>query len=119
MDIDKKIEELRKEFNEKVDELKREYKEKNEKWIPEVGDRYYLKARRTYSYKFSKEEWKDASILKHVIYLDTINQDIFIESTSIQYYMNSIYFKTREDAEKFINKYKKQILKFEFGIEEE
>ena len=160
MNIDKKIEELRKEFNEKIDELKREYKEKNEKWIPEEGEEYYfideelnvdwnwfdnddtdeaifknnkvfkteeeaqeyadyLKARETYSYKFSKEEWKDASILKHVIYLDTINQDIFIESTSIQYYMNSIYFKTREDAEKFINKYKKQILKFEFGIEEE
>ena len=28
MDIDKKIEELRKEFNNKIDELKREYKEK-------------------------------------------------------------------------------------------
>lgn len=160
MDIDKKIEDLRKEFNEKIEELKREYKGKNEKWIPKEGEIYYfldeelyvdwncfdnndtdeailkyskifkteeevqeyadyLKARKEYSYEFSKEEWKDASILKHVIYLDTINQDIFIESTSIQYYMNSIYFKTREDAEKFINKYKKQILKFEFGIEEE
>ena len=160
MDIDKKIEELRKEFNEKIEELKREYKGKNEKWIPKEGETYYfldeelyfdwkcfdnddtdeailkyskifkteeeaqeyadyLKARKEYSYEFSKEEWEDASILKHVIYLDTINQDIFIESTSIQYYMNSIYFKTREDAEKFINKYKKQILKFEFGIEEE
>ena len=41
MDIDKKIEELRKEFNEKIDELKREYKEKNEKWIPNFGKNYY------------------------------------------------------------------------------
>ena len=160
MDIDKKIEELRKEFNEKVDELKREYKEKNEKWIPEEGEEYYfideelnvgwnwfdnddtdevifknnkifkteeeaqeyadyLKARKEYSYEFSKEEWKDFSILKHIIYLDTVNQDIFMESTSMQYYMNSIYFQTREDAKKFIDKYKKQILKFEFDIEEE
>ena len=161
MDIDKKIEDLRKEFNEKIDKLKEEYKgEKSSKWIPKSGEIYYfvnidlsvsystnlldsidelrfefikifktkeeaqeyadyLKARKEYSYKFSKEEWKDVSILKHVIYLDTVNQDIFIESTSIQYYMNSIYFKTREDAEKFINKYKKQILKFEFDIEEE
>ena len=38
MNIDKKIEELRKEFNNKIDELKKEYKEKNEKWIPEVGE---------------------------------------------------------------------------------
>ena len=161
MNIDKKIEDLRKEFNEKIDKLEEEYKgEKSSKWIPEEGEVYYfidegldvdwncfdnddideaifknnkifeteeeaqeyanyLIARKEYSYEFSKEEWEDFSILKHVIYLDTINQDIFIESTSIQYYMNSIYFKTREDAEKFINKYKKQILKFEFGIEEE
>lgn len=33
--------------------------------------------------------------------------------------MNTIYFKTREQAREFINKYKKQILKFEFDIEEE
>ena len=161
MNIDKKIEELRKEFNEKIEELKREYGiEKSKKFIPKERETYYyinqmfkvcftrnemtvtdieflkynkvfktkeeaqeyadyLKSRETYSYKFSKEEWKDASILKHVIYLDTINQDIFIESTSIQYYMNSIYFKSRGKAEEFIDKYKKQILKFEFGIEEE
>ena len=160
MNIDKKIEELRKEFNEKINKLEECKKEKSGKWMLRLGTEYYylseslvvmydtfsdepyqnelikynrifktaeqahdyadyLKARKEYSYEFSREEWKDVSILKHVIYLDTINQDIFIESTSIQYYMNSIYFKTREDAEKFINKYKKQILKFEFNIEEE
>ena len=160
MDIDKKIEDLRKEFNEKVDELKREYKEKNEKWIPEVGDRYYfideelnvdwqwfdnddtdevifkynkvfkteeeaqeyadyLKARKEYSYEFSKEEWEDSGIQKYFIYYNHTCNVLGITVNNIWFPMNGIHFKSRGKAEEFIDKYKKQILKFEFEIEEE
>lgn len=160
MDIDKKIEELRKEFNEKIDELKREYKEKNEKWIPEEGEEYYfideelnvgwnwfdnddtdeaifknnkifkteeeaqeyadyLKARKEYSYEFSKEEWEDSGIQKYFIYYNHTCNVLGITANNIWFPMNGIHFKSRGKAEEFIDKYKKQILKFEFGIEEE
>ena len=160
MDIDKKIEELRKEFNEKIDELKREYKEKNEKWIPEVGDRYYfideelnvdwqwfdnddtdeaifknnkifkteeeaqeyadyLKARKEYSYEFSKEEWENDRIDKYFIYYNHTCNVLGITANNICFPMNGIHFKSRGKAQEFIDKYKKQILKFEFGIGEE
>lgn len=160
MDIDKKIEELRKEFNNKIDELKREYKEKNEKWIPEVGDRYYfideelnvdwqwfdnddtdevifkynkifkteeeaqeyadyLKARKEYSYEFSKEEWEDKEINKYYIIYDYETGRLKIYSNFYTKVMNKIWFKTREETQAFIDKYRKQILKFEFDIEEE
>lgn len=160
MDIDKKIEELRKEFNEKIDELKREYKEKNEKWIPEEGEEYYfideelnvgwnwfdnddtdeaifknnkifkteeeaqeyadyLKARKEYSYEFSKEEWEDSGIQKYFIYYNHTCNVLGITANNIWFPMNGIHFKSRGKAEEFIDKYKKQILKFEFEIEEE
>ena len=160
MDIDKKIEDLRKEFNEKVDELKREYKEKNEKWIPEVGDRYYfideelnvdwqwfdnddtdevifkynkvfkteeeaqeyadyLKARKEYSYEFSKEEWGNNSIYKYYIYYDFKSKNFYVDYINYCGRVGSTYFKTYEKAQEFLDRYEKQILKFEFGIEEE
>lgn len=160
MNIDKKIEDLRKEFNEKVDELKREYKEKNEKWIPEEGEEYYfvdeelnvdwnwfdnddtdeaivkynkvfkteeeaqeyadyLKARKEYSYEFSKEEWEDTRIDKYYIYYDYEDNNMGISSYSAYKYLNQIYFKSREEAQEFIENYKEEILKFEFDIEEE
>lgn len=160
MNIDKKIEDLRKEFNEKIEELKREYKEKNEKWIPEVGDTYYfideelnvdwqsfdnddtdeaifkynkifktkeeaqeyadyLKARKEYSYEFSKEEWEDDSIYMYYIYCDFDDKSLYVGSINFFGRVGGIYFKTKEKAQAFIDKYKKQILKFEFGIEEE
>ena len=160
MDIDKKIEELRKEFNEKVDELKREYKEKNEKWIPEEGGRYYfvgidltvccsinlldsidnlrfefikifktkeeaqeyadyLKARKEYSYEFSREEWESDGIDKYSIYYDYDYNNVMIGLCNTFRNLNQIYFRTEEKAQEFIDKYKKQILKFEFDIEEE
>ena len=160
MDIDKKIEELRKEFNEKVDELKREYGiEKSEKWVPKENQFYfyvtssmaiddynyrndkidesilkynkifkteeeaqeyadYLKARKEYSYEFSKEEWEDEGIDKHSIDYSYEENDIEIETWTTYRNLNQIYFKTEAQAQAFIDKYKKQILKFEFGIEE-
>ena len=161
MDIDKKIEELRKEFNEKVDELKREYGiEKSEKWVPKENQFYfyvtssmaiddynyrndkidesilkynkifkteeeaqeyadYLKARKEYSYEFSKEEWEDEGIDKHSIDYSYEENDIEIETWTTYRNLNQIYFKTEAQAQAFIDKYKKQILKFEFEIEEE
>lgn len=160
MDIDKKMEELRKEFNEKIEELKREYKGKNEKWIPKEGEIYYylamdfsvsscvnlldsidrtrfkfskifkteeeaqeyadyLKARKEYSYEFSKEEWEDSGIQKYFIYYNHTCNVLGITANNIWFPMNGIHFKSRGKAEEFIDKYKKQILKFEFDIEEE
>lgn len=161
MDIDKKIEELRKEFNEKIEELKREYKkEKNGKWIPQLGEDFYylssglyvlctsfqnieadrkilkyskifktkedaqeyadyLKARKEYSYEFSKEEWENENMSKYHIFYNFGCEEIFVDCAFHYKTMSTIYFKSKEKAQAFIDKYKKQILKFEFGIEEE
>ena len=161
MDIDKKIEELRKEFNEKIDKLKEEYKgEKSSKWIPKSGEIYYfvnidlsvsystnlldsidelrfefikifktkeqaqeyadyLKARKEYSYEFSKEEWENENMSKYGIYYDYDVEDIDVEIWGTCRNIGQIFFKTEAQAQAFIDKYKKQILKFEFDIEEE
>ena len=161
MDIDKKIEELRKEFNEKIEELKREYKkEKNGKCIPQLGEDFYylssglyvlctsfqnieadrkilkyskifktkedaqeyadyLKARKEYSYEFSKEEWENENMSKYGIYYDYDVEDIDVEIWGTCRNIGQIFFKTEAQAQAFIDKYKKQILKFEFEIEEE
>ena len=161
MDIDKKIEDLRKEFNEKIEELKREYKkEKNGKWIPQLGEDFYylssglyvlctsfqnieadrkilkyskifktkedaqeyadyLKTRKEYSYEFGREEWEDYKIEKYLMYYNYQSKKFRILCCSNCRDVNAIYFKTRKKAQAFIDKYKKQILKFEFGIEEE
>ena len=161
MDIDKKIEELRKEFNEKIDKLKEEYElEKNGKWMLRLGTEYYylseslvvmcdtfsdetyqnelikynrifktaeqahdyadyLKARKEYSYEFSKEEWESVGIDKYSIYYDYDYNNVMIGLCNTFRNLNQIYFKTEEKAQEFIDEYRKQILKFEFGIEEE
>lgn len=160
MDIDKKIEELIKEFDERIKKLKREYKGKNEKWIPEDREQYYfldeeldvnwnyfcnddtdeailkyskifkteeeaqeyadyLEARKKYSYEFSKEEWGNENMSKYGIYYDYDVEDIDVEIWGTCRNIGQIFFKTEAQAQAFIDKYKKQILKFEFNIEEE
>ena len=162
MDIDKKIEELRKEFENKIKELQEEYElEKSGKWIPQYREKYYylsscleifsdinfentltlkermkhskvfktkeeaqeyadyLKARKEYSYEFSREEWESDGIDKYSIYCDYDYNNVMIGLCNTFRNLNQIYFKTEEKAQEFIDKYKKQILKFEFGIEEE
>lgn len=163
-DIDKKIEDLRKEFNEKIDKLKEEYKgEKSRKWIPKEDETYYyvlmdclkvdadkwdndkidntiikynkifkteeeaqeyadyLEARKEYSYEFSKEEWENTKntnvMYKHYIYYDFNDKAFYIGSAEYCGRIGTTYFKTAEKAQEFIDKYKRQILKFEFGIE--
>ena len=77
----------------------------------------YLKAKKEYSYEFSKEEWENTNICKYYIYYDFDDKAFYIGSAK---YCGRIgtYFKTAEKAQEFIDKYKRQILKFEFGIEE-
>lgn len=170
MNIDKKIEDLRKEFNNKIDQLKEDYKnelkekykkEKSEKWIPKENETYYyvlmdclkvdadkwdndkidntiikynkifkteeeaqeyadyLEARKEYSYEFSKEEWENTNIYKHYIYYDFDDKFFYIDSSEYCGRIGTTYFKTYEKAQEFLDRYEKQILKFEFGIEEE
>ena len=78
----------------------------------------YLKARKEYSYEFGKEKWKDKKIAKYYIIYDYESEKLKIHSNFYIKVMNKICFKTAEKAQEFIDKYKKQILKFEFDIEE-
>lgn len=161
MNIDKKIEDLRKEFNEKINKLEEECKkEKSGKWIPKFGKNYYyvdsalgchyskfvstvfdndilkygkifkteeeaqeyadyLKARKEYSYEFSKEEWENKEIDKYCIYYDFKSKNFYVDYINYYGRIGTIYFKTYEKAQEFLDRYEKQILKFEFGIEEE
>ena len=79
----------------------------------------YLKARKEYSYEFSKEEWENENMSKYGIYYDYDVEDIDVEIWGTCRNIGQIFFKTEAQAQAFIDKYKKQILKFEFGIEEE
>ena len=81
----------------------------------------YLKARKEYSYEFSKEKWENTNtnaIYKHYIYYDFNDKTFYIGSAEYCGRIGTTYFKTHEKAQEFLDKYKKQILKFEFGIEE-
>ena len=81
----------------------------------------YLKARKEYSYEFSKEKWENTNtnaIYKHYIYYDFNDKAFYIGSAEYCGRIGTTYFKTHEKAQEFLDKYKKQILKFEFGIEE-
>ena len=78
----------------------------------------YLKARKEYSYEFSKEEWENEKICKYHIFYNFGCEEIFVDCAFRYKTMSTIYFKSKEKAQEFIDKYKKQILKFEFGIEE-
>ena len=160
MNIDEKIEDLRKEFENKIKELKEEYElEKNVKWIPKFGKNYYyvdpalgchyskfvstvfdndilkygkifkteeqaqeyadyLKARKKFSYEFSKEEWENNRIYKYYIYYDFKSKIFYVDYINYCGRIGTTYFKTYEKAQEFLDRYEKQILKFEFDIEE-
>lgn len=78
----------------------------------------YQKAKEEYSYDFSKEEWEDDDIPKSYIYYDYEDKRI---ATSICRYskdIGNLYFKTIQQAQDFIDKYKDEILEFEFGVKE-
>lgn len=161
MNIDQKIEELRKEFDDKIGKLKEEYEIKERgKWTLRDGEEFYylnaalvvicsnfsntpfdnmlikynrifktaeqahdyanyLKARKEYSYEFSRKEWDDVYKEKYYIYYDYEDRKIRISFCRCRQNMTQIYFQTYGKAQEFINKYRKQILRFEFYIEEE
>lgn len=79
----------------------------------------YLKARHEYSYEFSREEWEDSYIEKCYLEYSFAENDIIIYADRLDKKMNGIYFKNEVEAQEFIDKYKKEILEFEFGIVEE
>lgn len=78
----------------------------------------YLKAKHKYSYEFTREEWEDSDIGKTSIYLSKKN-GLCISVGFVSHIMNCIYFKTEKKAQEFIDKYRKEILEFEFGVVEE
>lgn len=102
------------EFDKKVIKYNKIFKTYEE--AQEYAD--YLKARKEYSYEFSKEEWVDLDIYKYHIYCDFEIKALYIGSVNYFGVMGTIYFKTEEKAKEFLDRYEKQILKFEFGIEE-
>lgn len=73
----------------------------------------YLKAIAERTYKFSKEEWEDDTLLKWNI--KYINEDKFfdIENCWTTNCFNKFTFKTHEEAQAFIDEYGDKILKYE------
>lgn len=90
---------------------------KTEKEAEDYAD--YLKALKKASYEFTNEEWNDANMSKYYISYDYDSRKLFANSSYIYREQKCIYFKTLQEAKDFIGKYKKQILKYEFEIEEE
>jgi len=75
----------------------------------------YQKAKQEYSHEFTKEDWKDDKVCKYYIYY---NEQSKIAYERVYKDMSKTYFKTQEQAQKFINKYRAEILEYEFGIKE-
>lgn len=78
----------------------------------------YIKAKEEYSYEFSNEEWEDEDIPKDYIYYDYEDKKIEISICRYSKNIGNLYFKTADQAQEFIDKYKSEILEFEFGIKE-
>ena len=64
------------------------------------------------SYEFSKEEWEDGNIRKHLIYYDFENKEFVAYRTIISKYFGEIYFKTEEDAQYIIDNFKDELMEF-------
>lgn len=78
----------------------------------------YITAKKEYSTEFTTEDWENDGIVKYYILLDYNYKKIYQSRSLFTNYMNTTYF-TEEKVQEFMKKYEKQILKFEFGIEEE
>ena len=81
--------------------------------------RNYILARAEHIYEFANEEWENEGIKKYCIYYDYEDKELIIENVYFTKKIGQLDFKTEEQAQEFINKYEKQILKYEFNIEEE
>lgn len=86
----------------------------------EEAQRYadYQEAKREYSHEFTKEEWEDNDIYKYCIYYNYTDKKITIGSHRFIRNTEQTFFKSKEQAQEFIDKYKAEILEFEFGIKE-
>lgn len=65
---------------------------------------------------FTQEEWGNENINKYFIYYDDDYKVLEISGYFTIRHINEIYFRTKEEAHNFINKYENQIL-HEMGIE--
>lgn len=79
--------------------------------------REYIKAKKEYSTDFTTKEWENEDIEKYYIYFNYIRK-LCTSYNNLNKYMNTTYF-TKENVKEFMEIYEKQILKYEFGIEEE
>lgn len=77
--------------------------EEAEEWLE------YLVAKEKAMNVFPEKEWKNGNISKYHIYYNNIKKNFFIDTNSFVQYFNIPYFRTRESAEEFIDKYKEQI----------
>lgn len=76
----------------------------------------YQKAKKEYTYKFSKEEWDNISINKWTIIYTHDYKKLETAVYSYAEICGVLYFKTKEQVQEFIDKYRDEILEYEFGI---
>lgn len=92
------------------------------KTIKEV-ERYekYQKAKKEYTYKFTKAEWENKEIAKWSIECNYEDYKKRLNICLCYMYrgIGIIAFKTQEKVQEFIDKYKKEILEYEFEIVED
>ena len=84
---------------------------KTEEEAQEYAD--YLKAIANRTYKFSKEEWENDTLLKWNIKYGNEDKCFEIENSYITNCFNKFTFKTKEEARAFIDEYGSMILKYE------
>lgn len=79
--------------------------------------REYITAKKEYSTDFTTKELEDDNIGKYYIYFDYNDKTIYKSRSFCFKYMNMTCF-TEENVKEFMEIYEKQILKYEFGIED-
>lgn len=77
----------------------------------------YQKAKEKYTYEFSREEWESKDINKYYIFYSRDDNKLGCNFNWSTRSIGKLYFKAKEEVQEFINKYEKQILKFEFEVE--
>ena len=87
----------------------------------EEAERYanYQKAKEEYTYEFSKKEWKNIEISKFAIIYNHKHKKLDICEYYYTESLGNSYFNTKQQAQEFIDKYKNEILEYEFGIVED
>ena len=77
----------------------------------------YLELLDKYKYEFSNDEWKDDDIEKWYLIYDYFREDLNIDCNTFTRRPSHAYFKSKEDAEAFINDVgEANIKRFMFGV---